>query len=190
MKNIALLPLVTILSACTGAGGFLESNTVMIEEKGANGKTVDAIARDESSFNWSDLTKPFNKATNTTQASAKDQAIAKLKASDTNFVLYFSYDGADINDKATQEIIKHANFMRDNSGVKLRLEGHADERGTREYNLALGENRALSVKEVLSLYEGLDGRIEVVSYGEEKPIAKAHDESGWEKNRRVEFIYK
>ncbi|SFV80021.1 18K peptidoglycan-associated outer membrane lipoprotein; Peptidoglycan-associated lipoprotein precursor; Outer membrane protein P6; OmpA/MotB precursor [hydrothermal vent metagenome] len=53
----------------------------------------------------------------------------------------------------------------------------------------MGENRALSVKEVLGLYEGLDGRIEVISYGEEKPIAKAHDESGWEKNRRVEFIY-
>ena len=189
MKNIILLPFVAILSACTGTGGFLESNTVVIEERGAEGKTVDAIVRDESSFNWSDLTKPFNKATNTTQANAKEQAVAKLKASDTNFVLYFSYDGADISDEATQEIIKHANFMRDNSSVKLRLEGHADERGTREYNLALGENRALSVKEVLGLYEGLDGRIEVISYGEEKPIVEAHNESGWEKNRRVEFIY-
>jgi peptidoglycan-associated lipoprotein len=55
--------------------------------------------------------------------------------------------------------------------------------------LALGENRALSVKEVLGLYQGLEGRIEVVSYGEEKPIAESHDETSWEKNRRVEFIY-
>ena len=189
MKKIILLPLVAILSACTGADGVLGSNTVLIEEGGSEGKAVDAIVRDESSFNWSDLTNPFNKASNTTQAGAKAQAVAELKASDTNFVLYFSYDGADIGDKATQEIIKHANFMRDNPSVKLRLEGHADERGTREYNLALGENRALSVKEVLGLYEGLDGRIEVISFGEESPIAKAHDESGWEKNRRVEFIY-
>jgi len=70
----------------------------------------------------------------------------------------------------------------------LRLEGHADERGTREYNLALGENRALSVKEVLSLYD-LSSRVEVISFGEEKPIAQSHDEAGWKMNRRVEFIY-
>lgn len=190
MKKLALLPLIAILSACTGTGGFLESNTVVIEEGGAEGKAVDAIVRDESSFNWSDLTKPFNKTSDTTQASAKAKAVAELKASDANFVLYFSYDGTDIGESATKEIIKHANFMRDNPSIKLRLEGHADERGTREYNLALGENRALSVKEVLGLYDGMDGRIEVVSFGEENPIAKTHDESGWEKNRRVEFIYK
>jgi len=189
MKKLALLPLIAILSACTGSGGFLESNTVVIEEKGAEGKAVDAIVRDESSFNWSDLTKPFSKADDTNQAGVKQQAVAELKASDTNFVLYFAYDGTDIGDKATQEIIKHANFMRDNPSVKLRLEGHADERGTREYNLALGENRALAVKEVLSLYDGMNGRIEVISFGEENPIAKTHDESSWEKNRRVEFIY-
>ncbi|HIM58508.1 MAG TPA: flagellar motor protein MotB [Gammaproteobacteria bacterium] len=190
MKNIVLLPFVIILSACTGTGDVLESSTVVIEEKGVESKAVDAIVRDESNFNWSDLTKPFTQANNTTQTSVKAQALAELKASDTNFTLYFSYDGTDIGDKATQEIIKHANFMRDNPAVTLRLEGHADERGTREYNLALGENRALSVKEVLSLYEGLEDRIKVVSFGEENPMARAHDESGWGKNRRVEFIYK
>jgi len=70
----------------------------------------------------------------------------------------------------------------------LRLEGHADERGTREYNLALGENRALAVKEVLGLYD-LNSRVEVISFGEEIPLIQAHDESAWGKNRRVEFIY-
>lgn len=190
MKNIALLPLIVILSSCTSVGDFLESDTLTIKEKNGEGKIVDAIVRDEPSFNWRDLTKPFSKDTDTTQVSTKEQAIDRLKSTDTNFILYFTYDGTDIDEKATQEIIKHANFMRDNPSVKLRLEGHADERGTREYNLALGENRALNVKEILSLYEGLDGRIKVISYGEEKSIAKAHDESGWEKNRRVEFIYK
>jgi peptidoglycan-associated lipoprotein len=187
MKSIALLPILAMLSACTDTGGFLESKTVMIEERSDN--IVDAIVRDESSFIWSDLTSSFTNVSDSSQLSAKEQVVAKLKASDTKFTLYFSYDGVDISETATHEIIKHANFMRDNPYVKLRLEGHADERGTREYNLALGENRALSVKEVLGLYEGLDGRIEVVSYGEEKPIAQAHDESGWEKNRRVEFFY-
>jgi peptidoglycan-associated lipoprotein len=68
------------------------------------------------------------------------------------------------------------------------LEGHADERGTREYNLALGENRALAVKDVLALY-GLLSRTQVISYGEEKPISNEHNEEGWKKNRRVDFIY-
>jgi peptidoglycan-associated lipoprotein len=111
-----------------------------------------------------------------------------LKDAGISFTLYFKYDGYDIDEGSTNEIIKHANFMRDNPNVRLRLEGHADERGTREYNLALGENRALSVKEVLGLYE-LGSRVDVVSYGEERPISTVHNESGWKQNRRVEFVY-
>jgi len=117
-----------------------------------------------------------------------ETAVDKLVNSGASFILYFSYDDTEIDEQATQIIIEHANFMRDNPELSLRLEGHADERGTREYNLALGENRALSVKEVLGLY-GLENRIEVVSFGEEKPIAFTHDESSWQKNRRVEFVY-
>ena len=114
--------------------------------------------------------------------------LEKLKDTGVTFTLYFKYDGYDIDENSTKDIIKHANFMRDNPDVRLRLVGHADERGTREYNLALGENRALSVKEVLGLYE-LSSRIDVVSYGEERPISTVHDESGWKQNRRVEFVY-
>ena len=114
--------------------------------------------------------------------------LEKLKDTGVTFTLYFKYDGYDIDENSTKEIIEHANFMRDNPDVRLRLVGHADERGTREYNLALGENRALSVKEVLGLYE-LSSRIDVVSYGEERPISTVHDESGWKQNRRVEFVY-
>ena len=102
--------------------------------------------------------------------------------------LYFAYDDSEIDELATRIIIEHANFMQENPSVNVRLEGHADERGTREYNLALGENRALSVKEVLGLYN-LDDRIIVVSYGEEDPVLTGSNEAAWEKNRRVELIY-
>ena len=102
--------------------------------------------------------------------------------------LYFSYDDSEIDEAATRVIIEHANFMQNNPSARLRLEGHADERGTREYNLALGENRALSVKEVLGLYN-LEDRVIVVSFGEERPVAIEHNEAAWEKNRRVEFVY-
>ena len=78
--------------------------------------------------------------------------------------------------------------MQNNPSVNVRLEGHADERGTREYNLALGENRALAVQEVLGLYN-LEDRIMVVSYGEEQPVLVGSNEEAWEENRRVEFSY-
>jgi len=120
--------------------------------------------------------------------SEAETAVGTLVDAGVSIVLYFAYDDTEIDEEATQVIIEHANFMRINPGISLRLEGHADERGTREYNLALGENRALSVKEVLGLY-GLENRVEVISFGEEQPIAFTHDEDSWKKNRRVEFIY-
>jgi peptidoglycan-associated lipoprotein len=121
-------------------------------------------------------------------AAETESAVAELEKVGGSFVLYFAYDDTEINEAATRVIIEHANFMQNNPSVRLRLEGHADERGTREYNLALGENRALSVKEVLGLYN-LEDRIVVVSYGEERPVAIEHNEEAWKKNRRVEFVY-
>jgi len=114
--------------------------------------------------------------------------IQNFKNSSDSFILYFSYDDTEIDEISTRTIIEHANFMQDNPSVSLRLEGHADERGTREYNLALGENRALSVKEVLGLYN-LDDRITVISYGEESPVLVGSNEEAWKENRRVEFSY-
>jgi len=117
-----------------------------------------------------------------------ETAVAELEKVGGSFVLYFAYDDTEIDEIATRVIIEHANLMQNNPSLRLRLEGHADERGTREYNLALGENRALSVKEVLGLYN-LEDRVVVVSYGEEQPVEIEHNEEAWEKNRRVEFVY-
>jgi len=121
-------------------------------------------------------------------AAEADAAAKELENAGIPSTLYFAYDDTEIDEAATRVIIEHANFMQNNPNVRLRLEGHADERGTREYNLALGENRALSVKEVLGLYN-LEDRVVVVSYGEERPVAIEHNEEAWEKNRRVEFVY-
>ena len=121
-------------------------------------------------------------------AAATEAAISEFGNQAESFTLYFAYDDTEIDEVATRIIIQHANFMQNNPSVNLRLEGHADERGTREYNLALGENRALSVKEVLGLYN-LDDRIIVVSYGEEDPVLTGSNEAAWEKNRRVELVY-
>ena len=121
-------------------------------------------------------------------AAETKSAVGELEKVGVSFTLYFAYDDTEIDEVATRVIIQHANFMQNNPSARLRLEGHADERGTREYNLALGENRALSVKEVLGLYN-LEDRVVVVSYGEEQPVEIEHNEEAWEKNRRVEFVY-
>ena len=185
-KTLLLLPFLTILSAC-GTGG---SSDAVVKDRSDNATTlIDAIVREKSAYDWQDSTIPEDNTVEFVADSAELQALEEMQATQAKFTLYFPYDDFDIDELNTQEIIKHANFMRNNPKIKLRLEGHADERGTREYNLALGENRAISVKEVLSLYQGLGSRVQTISYGEEKPVVEGHDEAAWEKNRRVEFVY-
>lgn len=102
-------------------------------------------------------------------------------------VFYFDFDKATLNPDVRAGLDAQAARLRKNN-VRIRLEGHADERGTREYNLALGERRAKAVANYLAI-QGVDsGRIETVSYGEEKPVASGHDEASWSQNRRVELV--
>lgn len=160
------------------------SNDALIELAQAKG-LEDKIILDEdgSLVNRDELIEALREG-----AAETELAVAALQKAGGSFVLYFAYDDTEIDEAATRVIIEHANLMQNNPSVRLRLEGHADERGTREYNLALGENRALSVKEVLGLYN-LEDRVVVVSYGEEQPVEIEHNEEAWEKNRRVEFVY-
>ena len=160
------------------------SNDALIELAQAKG-LEDKIILDEDGnlVNRDELIEALREG-----AAETELAVAELQKAGGSFVLYFAYDDTEIDEAATRVIIEHANLMQNNPSVRLRLEGHADERGTREYNLALGENRALSVKEVLGLYN-LEDRVVVVSYGEEQPVAMEHNEEAWEKNRRVEFVY-
>ena len=105
-----------------------------------------------------------------------------------NFFYLFDVDAVQAADKAV--IQAHARYLADNPKSKVRLEGNADERGSSEYNLALGQRRANGVKKMLILGGAREGQIESVSFGEEKPRATAHNESAWAQNRRVDLIYK
>jgi peptidoglycan-associated lipoprotein len=101
-------------------------------------------------------------------------------------VFYFEFDRAILNPEARAALSLHAQSLRANP-VNIRLEGHGDERGTREYNMALGERRANSVRDFL-IQEGVDSSIiEVISYGEESPAALGSNEEAWALNRRVEL---
>jgi len=103
--------------------------------------------------------------------------------------VYFEFDEYVVNDKYKSMVLSHARYLRENSNLNIRVQGNADERGSREYNLALGQRRADSVKRVMTLAGTPDSQIESVSYGEEKPRAVGHNEASWTENRRVDIRY-
>ena len=103
--------------------------------------------------------------------------------------IYYSYDQDAIQNSDKPMVQAHAKYLAEHSNRAMRLEGNADERGSNEYNLALGQRRADSVKKMLILGGAKDGQIETVSYGEEKPKASGHDESAWAQNRRTDLKY-
>ena len=104
-------------------------------------------------------------------------------------VIYFDYDSATIRKDFEAVVQAHASYLAANPGVSITVEGHTDERGTPEYNLALGERRALTIRKQLVLLGASAGQVKTVSYGEERPIAQGHDEQVYGLNRRGELIY-
>ncbi len=104
-------------------------------------------------------------------------------------VVYFDFDSYEIASQYAAMIGAHARKIASSGAVKVRLEGHTDERGSREYNIGLGEKRAQAVRRALMLQGVGDGQIVTVSYGEERPAQAGSDEASWAKNRRVEIVY-
>lgn len=102
--------------------------------------------------------------------------------------IHFDFDRYDLRPQDRQTLGRHADWLAANDAVRIRIEGHCDERGTVEYNLALGEKRARTAESFLEDYGISGGRIEVVSYGKERPLDPGHDESAWAKNRRGSFV--
>lgn len=104
-------------------------------------------------------------------------------------VIYFDFDSSDIRPEFTDAVAAHARYLSRNASIRVRLEGNTDERGSREYNVGLGERRAQSVRRALLLQGVAESQITTVSYGEEKPAAAGSNEEAYAKNRRVEFAY-
>lgn len=103
--------------------------------------------------------------------------------------IYFEFDSSRIQPKFRENIQAHARYLSEHPDVQLRLEGHTDERGTREYNVALGERRAESVQEALEIAGASSNQISTLSFGEERPAELGSGEEAYRKNRRVELIY-
>ena len=116
----------------------------------------------------------------------KRQELAQLRS---EHIVYFDFDVSNVSEQYSAILDAHAKFLNANSDVKVLIEGHADERGTPEYNIALGERRAKSVVTYLENMGVAAGQLTVVSYGEEKPMVKDRSENAFAKNRRAVLVY-
>jgi len=103
--------------------------------------------------------------------------------------VYYDFDRSEIKSEFRPMVEAHAGYLRDHTQATVRIEGNCDERGSREYNLALGQRRADGVRKALALLGVADSRIETTSWGKEKPRAQGHDEQAWAQNRRSDIIY-
>jgi len=125
------------------------------------------------------------------EAGAADEPVTPIEPGDADKIklnrIYFDYDKYNLDDDSITTLAENAAALMDNPSVKIRIEGHCDSRGTEDYNLALGEKRALAARDYLVNFGIAQSRISVISYGEERPIDPTENEKAWAKNRRAEF---
>jgi len=118
-----------------------------------------------------------------------ESVVAGPSASAENRLIYFDFDSSEVREQYRELLAAHARYLAANPAARLRLEGHADERGSREYNIGLGERRAQAVRNLLLLQGASAEQLSTVSYGEERPAVLGSDEEAWSLNRRVELVY-
>jgi peptidoglycan-associated lipoprotein len=144
----------------------------------------------DPSASQSQNTSADSAGANSASAEGEDQdAPGPLEGMLAKRVIYFDFDSSEIRGEGTDIVAAHAKFLAARGGQKVRLEGHTDERGSREYNIGLGERRAQAVRRALLLQGATESQLSTVSYGEERPSAAGSDEAAWAKNRRVEIVY-
>jgi peptidoglycan-associated lipoprotein len=165
-RRLWILALTAVISACSSG---VKLSDVPVEDKAASGNDTTA----QSSV------APVVSGT------AGTQGVAPAGVN----VVYFDYDSYTLKPEARAVLERNAAHLQANKKFKVQLEGHTDERGGREYNLALGQKRAETVRRALTLLGVSDAQLEAVSFGKEKPAASGSDEAAFSKNRRVEIKY-
>jgi peptidoglycan-associated lipoprotein len=122
-------------------------------------------------------------------ANAGNEAAGPTSGQLQNRTIYFEFDSSDIKSEYNSLISAHAKYLAANPSVRVRIEGNTDERGSREYNIGLGERRAQAVRRALMLQGVSESQITTVSYGEERPAVTGHTEDAWSRNRRANIVY-
>lgn len=182
--TLALLLSLGLVAGCSTTGetpdGQQDSDVSAVDQDG--GTTVYG-GDDDGGISASEMSERERREAEARAQAEEQQALLRI----TTF--YFDFDTAEIKQEARDVLIAHAGYLAGNPDVSVRLEGHTDERGTKEYNLALGERRAMAVERFLVVNGASRDQIETVSFGEEKPAASGSSESAWAQNRRVELKF-
>lgn len=175
MRTTRVLPLllaVALAAACTAP----QKPT----DEGTGGTAVAGSGTSQSGVNDGSMGKGSNLG---------GGALGGPNASAENRVIYFAYDSYDVKPDYNAIIAANGKYLQANPKARVRLEGHTDERGSREYNIGLGERRAQAVRKAFLLQGASPDQVATVSYGEERPAAVGNDEDAWSLNRRVEIVY-
>jgi len=178
-KALGLTLGAVLMSACSSTGdvneGAASSEPTAVEQQVAEqGQEAQTQAVEAGAVAGQQLEAQANEA---------QQALLELT------VFYFDFDQSSLKEESKDALKAHAAYLAANPSARVVLEGHADERGTVEYNLALGERRAMAVRRFLMANNAQAGQLQVVSFGEERPAVVAHDNAAYAKNRRVEVKY-
>lgn len=181
MNNIGKIVAVSMLAAFLAAcgGGTKAPSDISIEDRSAEEGVPGAPGDDGATA------QPLPDQEGVMAYPMTDDPASPL----SKRVVYFDYDKSEVQDEFRPIVQAHAQFLAANPRARVTLEGHTDERGSREYNIALGERRAEAVRRLMLFMGAGDSQLQTVSYGEERPAAMGHDESAWQQNRRVEIIY-
>jgi len=175
MRKTALVLMVAVVLAVSACGG--KKNV----RPGASGDSVGSTNGAQTSGTEASVGSVGNNASG--GASGPPGELGSQR------IVYFEFDSSDIRSEFVDVIAAHGRYLAGNASIRVRLEGHSDERGTREYNIGLGERRAQAVKRALMLQGVQESQVATVSYGEERPAVAGSDEAAYSKNRRVEIVY-
>ena len=184
MRKILTLSLIMLLSIAVSACQSQKKidNIAEVEEWNPTGLSGEEGV--ENTLSVSGLTEEISGDTLTGVVAGEE-----FEDSLSKRVVYFEFDSNMLTTEATRIVEAHAEYLVNNPDMALVLEGHADERGTREYNLALGESRAQAVTEIFLSLGVSEDAIRIISYGEERPVDLGQSEDAWSLNRRVEILY-
>ncbi|MDT8371377.1 MAG: peptidoglycan-associated lipoprotein Pal [Gammaproteobacteria bacterium] len=188
VKLTAILLAITWLAGCSSLGmGKKDTDAtdsdVVVEDLSAQSSGVDG--ENASGSDLGDAEAQVIVGDDAYQGNELNDPASPL----SNRIVYFDYDSSSVRVEDQATLTAHAAYLGTHPNVTIRLIGHTDERGSREYNLALGERRALAIRQILMLQGASLDQFQVASFGEERPAVEGHDEGSWAQNRRVELVY-
>ena len=173
LSTILVAVSVSVLAGCSSTGGS-KNTDVQIEDRSGSASGSDSGATTSGVQGYGGLGA---------------QSLGDPNSPLSQRVIYFAYDSSKVEDEDRDLVAAHAAYLSANSDVKVSVEGHTDERGSREYNIALGDGRSQALRRMLEFHGVASGQITTVSFGEEKTAAQGHDETAYSLNRRVELVY-